>query len=474
MKEKVYKYITENKMTKQGDHILLGLSGGADSVCLLYILLELKERLGITLSAVHIEHGIRGEESQRDAEFAKDCAAAAGIPFYIYHESAPSQAAITGRTLEEAARDIRIHCYADACAKSGANVLALAHHARDCAETVLLNMIRGSALKGIKGIDSVSFRDGYTVIRPLLCADRAQIEEYLAQKGIKYCIDSTNYDIEISRNRIRHNVIPELEKINDRAVTHIARAARYAGEAVDFAEYEADRADREHVSYISENGRLAGIRADREALKRMHPFLQKTLLHTLISRMAGGSRDISESHVEAVRALLYGKSGAQVSLPKNVRAFNEYEDLVLEKKGETLRRSDEKARAELALPGETFLEDGTVIETELFEYLKGQKIPENLYTKWFDYDKIKNTLLVRTRQKGDYLQVNASGGHKKLKDLFINEKIPRGRRDEILLIADGDHIVWALGIRMSEAYKITDATKRVLSITVKERQQKDE
>ena len=225
MREKVFAWIEQKKLIQKDDMVFVGVSGGADSVCLLLLLLEYRKRVPFSVQAVHVEHGIRGEESLEDAKFTRKLCERLGVSCHICEVDVPGYAREHRMGLEEAARSLRYDCFRRVAGESSAAVkkLALAHHADDNAETVLFQLARGSGVRGLGGIRMIrELTGGVTLIRPLLGVTRAQIEGYLREQGADWRTDATNDDTGYSRNRIRHNILPELLKVNGRAGAHRA------------------------------------------------------------------------------------------------------------------------------------------------------------------------------------------------------------------------------------------------------------
>ncbi len=492
MEEKVEQYIRQYHMLQAGDTVIVGLSGGADSVCLLLLLKELAREIGYSLTAVHVEHGMRGEESRRDAAFARELCHEAGIDFLSYAVDAPAYIARTGMSPEEAARELRYDCFRQACVSRGANRLALAHHAEDCAETMLFHLSRGTGIRGLCGIRPVSERvfagtgccpekradtacalDGakaVTVIRPLLCVTRAEIEAWLAERGQDYCTDTSNADLSYARNRIRHQVLPELTEVNAQVVPHMQHLSEQMVELCDYLDEAALEAGRDVFSVGEKTAREDGDAVGKEVSVSCARFLalpevlRAHLLLQLIALAAGSSRDITSTHVERVLRLMTAEVGAKVSLPHGITAQKMYDTVRL--RAEVPLPAPPAAR-DLAIPGETVLENGLTFTAEVLEDFDfSEKIPRKSYTKWFDYDKIHSVVQLRGRQPGDYLVTDEAGGHKKLKKYLIDEKVPREERDRLCLVADGAHILWVVGYRISEAYKVTEETERILCIRV--------
>lgn len=458
MIEKIREFVREKELIREGDRIAAGFSGGADSLCLLLVLRELQRDCDFWFCAVHVEHGIRGEESLRDAQFARAFCERYGISFFLYTVDAPARAAENGESLEEAARILRYECFAKACEESGCNKIATAHHAGDHAETVLFHMCRGTGAAGMCGIRPQ--RD--IVIRPLLCAARGEIEAFLAERGEAYCLDSTNEDLSASRNRIRSCVIPQLEKVHPGAEGHIRMLSDTMEEICDFLSKETER---QTEGLVREEGEREFF-IEKNGFKDLHPALQKHLIHTLVCRAAGGGKDIAAVHVKQILALFDARTGARLDLPRGLSAQSGCGEVRIgQKKEETGTACREVFELKAGIP--VTLPDGAHVSSRLIESGTNlEEIPRGMCTKWFDYDKIEQIVCIRTRRSGDYLTVTAQGGKKKLKNWLIDEKIPAEKRDSLWLLADGSHILWVAGYRISEYYKVSAGTGRILEVNI--------
>ena len=481
MIDKVLQYIKREKLITEHDTVLVGLSGGADSVCLLCVLANLKECLHFSLQAVHIEHGIRGEESREDAYFAEQLCEGKGIPIQVYHVDVPKSAKERGLGFEETARILRYECFEEAAGcVSGTNKnpvkIALAHHAEDNAETVLFQMVRGSGLDGLCGMQPKrKLNDEAEIIRPLLKNTRGEIEQHLEEIGQAYCVDSTNKDTDYSRNRIRHNVIPELVQVNQKAVAHINQSTEILMELKEFLDKQVDEVVQN--ACMKSNGKV--LLKEKE-LQNQPQILRKEVVHRAICLAAGSAKDITMTHVESVAKLLGLQVGRRISLPYGLVAERVYDGVLLKKvsvvqnESESVVESEtEEATFSLMIKKEQ-LEDGTPI---FFEVPGGrirlqvldfsgdmEQISKKTYTKWLNYDKIIDSLQIRNRLSGDYLILDKEGHKKLLKEYFINEKIPSEKRSKILLLTSDSQVIWVFGRRISADYKIDESTKRILEV----------
>ena len=328
--------------------------------------------------------------------------------------------------------------------------IAVAHHGDDSAETILYQLFRGSGLKGLSGIPPARGN----IIRPLLCAERREIIAYLEEKGLPFVTDSTNLENDYARNKIRNQILPmAVQEINQGAADHIRRAGELIGEADRFFEERAERM----LETLLETGETKGHGAESAALSvsgllELSHIEASYAVRAVFKRKKWPLRDVTSGHIESVLALLRGRTGAGSDLPGGLRAERSYDRLILTK----LQPGQTEKRDESGLPS---------LFMEVADRENQGEIPKNLYTKWFDYDKIKDTLSVRYRLPGDYITLKG-GGRKSLKSLFIDEKIPREERSHIPLLAEGSHVLWVIGGRISEYYKVTEETERILKVQV--------
>lgn len=458
MVEKVRRYIEEHQMILQNDKIVIGVSGGADSVCLLFMLMEIRSVIPHSLYVVHVNHGLRGEEADRDAVFVRDLCQKYDLPFYLYEEDVSSYAREQGMSLEEAGRKVRYRIFEEVRQQTGASKIAVAHHKNDQAETVLFRLFRGSGIKGLGGIQPVR----EDIIRPLLCLERCEIEDYLKEQELFYCTDATNESDHYSRNIIRNKLLPMVEdEIQERAVSHIAETAEMMQEA---ERYLYCQARKEFEEVVTSEGQ-SGYRISVEHLKELDLVIRQYLIRIVMEKLAREWKDIGAQHVRAVLELTDKEVGKSVALPQGLQAKKDYDDIIIcaENQAEQLSKVNLKIDQ---IPVTVNLPDGRCVDFRLEEPQKIQKIEQKTYTKQFDYDKIENGLLLRNRNINDFFYINTDMDRQTIKTYCINEKIPREKRDELVLLADGSHILWVIGHRISEKYKITEKTKRILKVQV--------
>ncbi len=442
MQKRFLEFSEQYHMFREGEQVVAAVSGGADSVCLLHLLAVNREKLGIEVSALHVHHGLRGEEADRDAAYVEELCRRLQVPCRVIYAHADQYAKEHGMSLEEAGREIRYSEFGREAERLGAAVIAVAHHRDDNVETILHNLFRGSGLKGIGGIAPVRGR----IVRPLLCFGREEIISYLKEQKIGYCTDSTNLADDYTRNKLRNQIIPMIgELINPRAPENIDHAGKLVSQADEYLTQQAGK-------LFSENGvseeKKAGIPVF--ALENQPSIIQTYVIMQMIRMVTSSGKDITSRHIEQVQELILKGTGARTDLPYGLCAHRDYQNLWIE-----MRKKDHLVDKQLSecLPKPILT---------VFPYEKSAEIPKNRYTKWFDYDKIKGTVSVRVRETGDFITI--PGGRKTVKAFMIDEKIPREERDRIPLLADGKHIIWIIGYRISEYYKVTDDTKNVLQV----------
>lgn len=501
----IFETIQKYGMIEPGMGVVAGVSGGADSVCLLYVLKEYRKKVPFTLTAVHVEHGIRGEASLGDAAFTEALCRQMDVPCRIIPVDVQRIAREQGLTVEEAGRRERYRIFEEIRQKERADRIAVAHNRNDQAETMLWNLVRGSGLKGLGGIRPVR----ENIVRPLLFTDRQKIEQILGEAGLSWRTDATNLEQEYTRNRIRLSLIPLMEReLNAQAGLHMAQAAEKLQQVQAYLERMTHLAVQQCIAEKEDSVVLY-----LEDFAGQDPLIQTELLKAALMRCKKGCalKDIGRVHLEMLQDLSAMDCGKEVHLP-GIRAVREdgiirfrqscgkrprMAESSVDNRGNAVRMSvhsesetwtnvsqtpvqfaenpESETQAELeeyrlSFPGHLQI-GNLLIHTELVEKnsLMGEKIAEEKkYTKWLSYDTITSDARIRKRRPGDYLLINETGGRKKLKDYLIDCKIPRDRRDQIWLLADGSHILWVIGYRISSKAKVTQETKRVLKIQIEE------
>lgn len=493
---KVKKFIEKHHMIAAGDLVAAGVSGGADSVCLLHLLWRMQQEIPYRLIAVHVNHLIRADAAE-DARYAAQLCERMEIPFFLKEVDMKGYAAEHKLSSEEAGRILRYRAFeavlADQANDNETCKIAVAHNANDRAETMLFHIFRGSGVKGIASIQPVK----ESVIRPVLCLERKEIEEYLERYRLAYCTDSTNEEDVYTRNKIRHHILPYAEKeICQKAVAHMSELADILSDTEGYLEEQTRRLYEALVEVHAEGGpegmneygiRTVGcnLRIQADKLLEQHPVMIGRVLLYCLEQIIPHRKDITGQHITDLTELMRKEGSKELFLPCGVRAYKEYNvlyliredthsgrDLCIIKQGaEGNTEYEIHPPTEVHIPGSgdfvfTLCEPAPDIYERIF-CDKEQNIPENRYTKWFDYDKITTTLLLRTRQQGDYLTIDTSLRTKSVKQYMINEKIPKIQRGSMYLLADGAHVMWIPGYRISQYYKVDESTKRILQVSIR-------
>ena len=472
MENKAAAFWHQEALAEEGAHVLAAVSGGADSVCLLRLLLSLREKLGITLSVFHYNHCLR-ESAGRDEAFVKALCEEYGIPFYVQRADVKGFAEREHLSVEEAARLLRYQAAEKVMDEIGARALATAHQQMDQAETLLFSLCRGSGLEGMGGIRPRRDR----VIRPLLWASRSEIEDYLKAVEQSYMTDETNADEGFSRNLIRGRVLPLLtERINANTVLHLAQAAEKCRSAYAYIQAETQKLYQSCLLRQSEGEAVFSV----EALLRLDPFLASEIIRLAITRVAGSSKDVSGIHVEDTLALVHKQSGLQISLPYNLTAQRSFDELSVTRnedapEGEKAQKEHDapvtvskhrltEGQGKMTITGPKgsqitlcLLQPGTSPLSEM--------IPPKGYTKWLDYDKIEKHVTFRHPREGDYFYFDPLR-KKSATAYFQQRKLPMRQREQMLVMAEDDRVLVFFPDRMSADVKLTEETVRILEVSV--------
>ena len=458
--DKIKAVIKENELIKDGERVVVGVSGGADSVCLLLVLKEIMPAECIT--AVHINHGIRGDEAARDEDFVLKLCKRLEIRLEIRRLDVPLYARDNKISEEEAGRILRYRVFEEIRLLYKADKIAVAHNLNDVAETFLMNLSRGSGITGLAGI---KLRSG-VLIRPLIKTSRAEIEEIAACFGESFITDSTNNSLIYTRNRIRKRVIPELEEVNERAVSHINDACERLEKIEGYIIKEAVKA---YKSYVTKG---KDIFISNEILTLDEVIIEE-VLHKALSEAAGRARDIGSVHISYLLELFSKQVGRTIDLPYQVRVIRDYKGIRLQGRSHKPETGENtQVLHELLLYTEAVDGISAVVSDEdnirlTFEDGSIKNLSQNSCIRWFDYDKIAGNVMVRFKEEGDYLVISPEGDKKKLKKYFTDSKIPSDKRGEIPLVASGNEVLWVVGYRTGEGARITQSTKKLLKMEIK-------
>ena len=443
--------IRDQSLIRPGSRVICALSGGADSTALCLILASLREKLGISLFAAHVNHCIRGEESDADEGFVRAFCQKLGIELYCERIDVPSAAAQRGESLELCARELRYAFLSELARSPGAQYVATAHNADDNLETAILNLARGSGLRGLCGVPVRRECGDFTIIRPLLYTSRAEIEDYLASRGQDFVTDSTNLSDDYSRNHVRHNIVPQLKKLNPSVVRTFAVGSEVLSAQAD---YIGAQADAEYLRLCE------GFCAPAEQLLALHPAIRGEVFLRMYRKASGDENAHMEfSHIEALDMLCASSApSACLSLSSSVAARREYGRLYIEPRPEA-----EAPLSAIELPA-----DGEAVfggwRLQCVGADKGSVDYKRINKIFVDCSKICGKLFIRTRRPGDTIRLAGHAHSASLKKLMIDRKIPRRLRDSLPVIEDGAGIVAAALLGADERLKIDETTTQIIEI----------
>jgi tRNA(Ile)-lysidine synthase len=465
---KIEKTIQRHCLLNKGEGVIVAVSGGPDSVALLKILLELSPRYELCLKVAHLNHGLRGVESDREEEFVRTLSGAMGLPFTSRKVDIRRVMKEFSSCLEDACRQCRYAYLEEVRLAEGFRKIALGHHMDDQAETVLMRFLRGSGPEGLRGMLPV--RDE-TYIRPMLYVSRREIIQYLERQGLKYMNDSSNREDVCLRNRIRRELIPDLRlRYNPRLPENLARTAEILRLEDDYLE-----AVVRHIL----NGWQCAEGKDRWEIPLpeflgLHEALRSRVVKTILRRFSRNGGRVGYRHVKAVLNVAAGENpGARLDMPFGVSVRREYDLLRFEKEGAEGRVNFRKKADggkpafcyEVTVPGEYKIAETGRRMT--FQYVDRKDASPGLRnTVFMDCAGIDFPLTIRTWMPGDRIEPVGMKGGRKIHDIFIDSKIPRGRRAEIPLVVDRSAVLWIAGMRLSRRVGLTEKTRQVLKIEI--------
>jgi tRNA(Ile)-lysidine synthase len=454
-----------SRMISSGDKVLVAVSGGPDSVCLLYLLKEMQESFRFDLSIAHMDHMARGEESTGDARFVEELGKKLGLPTFVERMDVRKEKENLKTSFQEAGRILRYRFFESTLQRTGATRLALGHTADDQVETFLLNLLRGSGLKGLAGMPQTRG----AVIRPLIDCTRTEVEIYLASKNLAYRVDASNAGNKYLRNRIRHELLPVLKTFNPKIASNLQETAKLIRDDDQCLE---DQARFLYLEMANPLAQGAGVELDREKFNQQSPAYQKRLVRQAICQVQGDLRRITAKHIQNIIELFDdSRVGNEIHLPGQLVAIGGYEGVRFRKSTGSRSRDVHNGIAglnstELLIPGDTPIGDtGLNLHTK-FLASNDWKEPEMSSDRAFlDFDKTGPSIQARFFMPGDRFVPLGMTGRKKLKSFFIDEKIPREQRDSIPILTTGKgDIIWVYGKRISENFRVTEKTRKILFI----------
>lgn len=467
--DKIRSTIREHELIHRGDSVVVGVSGGADSLTLLHALNSLAPEMELRLQVAHLNHQLRGDDSDADEQFVVWLAREWGLPVANARWDVREYAEENQYSIEEAARLLRYRFLLGVARQVNAQAIAVAHNADDQVESVLMHFIRGAGLSGLRGMSyklRLTSHDGNMMadlVRPLLDVPRAEIEIYCIENSLQPRTDETNFDTTILRNRLRHNVIPYLETINPNLRDVIRHSALTLAD--DYAYIQ------QNVQGIFE--RMAretdgALVLDRRWFRALPVNLQRGVLRHAMSRLRS-LKNIGYHHIEWARRVAAEKdAGAEATLPQGLLLVVGYDDFTI---GEHVPLPDvpliqHRQKIVLHAGGEILLEDSDWgVRASDFGFRNVEFNPRGKWELFLDADKIRGNLVLRTRFPGERFAPRGMGGkHKSLHEFMIDEKIPRHVRELIPLLADEEKILWVVGYRDDERAAVTQETKNILRV----------
>jgi len=469
MQKQVRHTIDMYGMLEKGDRVGIGVSGGPDSVALVQCFAALRLEYDLWMMIIHFNHGIRGDESDRDEAFVMNLAENYGIPVVSEKVSIPAIRRRSGGSLEELCRSERYRYFERIVREWALDKIVLGHTLEDQAETVVMNFLRGSGSRGLRGIMPV--RDKM-YIRPLIETSKHDIMDFLEATGAAYVTDSSNSDDSYLRNRIRHQLIPELKaRYNPRVVEHAARTASIMKSENDFIQH----AVNEVIAQWNLDRHSEEISISIPALTVLHDALQMRIIKELLESRTDIQGGITHRHVMAVMGLVKGdRPNAMLNLPLGIVVRRGYHELsmtrgtprtqnILRQKGDKWKIND--YHYEVSIPGTVYVEEIGVGMS--FEFVDKAGIKEeNSNAAYIDFETVALPLIVRNMRPGDTIRPLGLRGTKKVKSVFIDAKIPRIERSKIPLLVDAESVLWIAGMRVHEKSEVTDRTRKVLKAEI--------
>ncbi|HXZ94656.1 MAG TPA: tRNA lysidine(34) synthetase TilS [Dehalococcoidia bacterium] len=502
LESKVLDFIQRYSLIPRKELVVVGVSGGADSVCLIYVLAKWQKELGIKLHVAHLNHQLRGTESEGDAEYVSNLAGSLGIPSTIERQDVAAYRIERNCSIEEAAREIRYAFLARVARQVGAHRIAIGHTRDDQVETILMHILRGTGITGLCGLapcsplayDSQGMslpaevlsvakgkRSNLLVIRPLLDITREETASYCQKHQLEPRIDSSNLSPSFLRNRLRLHLLPLLRQYNPSIDQALLRLADIAKEDNAFIDQQAselwDKVARQENS---------AVYLDKKQIASLPLALQRHLLRAAVTKLVGDVRDIEASHIEAARSLLNKPASKRIALPHGLICHGGYYELAITRLPSVIASEARQSRLPpcpfpplsgefpLKVPGQTVFPGWKVIASIVRERAAPPSSPGALSTRertypsnlvaYFDLRKTGTKLLVRQRRPGDRFQPLGIGMPKKLYEFMVDAKIPRSWRDCIPIVCSPQQIIWVAGWRIDDRVKTTKASEEILRL----------
>ncbi|MGE5398489.1 MAG: tRNA lysidine(34) synthetase TilS [Chitinophagales bacterium] len=450
MLNKVWQFMVHNEMILPGESVVVGVSGGPDSVALLHFLLQLKKQGNYEVFAAHLNHGLR-EEALLDQELVEGLCRKWDVPFRMDKSNIKEIARTSGQSIEQVGREVRYRFLHQTAEEFGAVKIAVAHHRQDQAETLLMRLIQGT---GPRGLQAMLPRRSQ-IIRPFLCLDRNEIDKYLKENHIDYRIDSSNFDKNYLRNRIRLDLLPLLEeRFNPRIVDGLCRLADLAAEENLYWESEIEKV----INQVA-NSNSSTVNVNIDKLKSLHPVLGYRLIQKVLYK--SGAERLSHNDLDRVMKLTgTAASGRRVKVSGGLLVTRSFNNLEI---GQPRTQPD--FCYQLQIPGEVYVaEMSAVIKTRIVKEI--QTPGKNIV--YLDWDQVQKPLYIRSRRTGDHLNPVGMTGSKKVKDILIEARVPASQRGGIGILASDSEIYWVVGIKLDGHALVTSRTTESLEVSVRQ------
>ena len=466
-------FIQEHQLISGRHPLLVAVSGGPDSVCLLHLLVQLRAELGVRLHLAHLNHQLRGAEAEADARYVAELASQLGIPATVESRDVRSYQARQRSSLEEAAREVRYTFLAQVAGAAGANAVAVGHTLDDHIETVLMHMIRGAGTRGLRGMQprvTLQFGDNnLTVVRPLLAVSREETTSYCHEHQLMARMDTTNRSLSPLRNRIRLKLLPLLKGYNPRITEALLRMAAISRDDLAFLDNEGSRAWED---IARRQGNLIAL--DKKRFLELPTALQRHLLRVSVEKLSGNLRDIEARHIEQMMAALAKPAGKRINMPGGLIFAIDYSDYRLGSAEATLSPFPAlSGEFPVKIPGRTVLPGWQITATVAHREqgaeavnTAGAGLSAHRFTACFDFTKTGDSLVVRARRRGDRFQPLGLNQAKKLGEFMIDAKVPRSWRQCVPIVCSPSQIIWVVGWRVDERVRVTGETKQVLCLTL--------
>jgi tRNA(Ile)-lysidine synthase len=440
------KTIKQHQLFSEGDKILAAVSGGPDSIALLHALASLRHKYGWQVAAAHLNHQFRGQDAVEDSLYVEEMCRLLGVACYVESINVPLIMQETGMGTQEAAREVRYDFLQNIAENEGYTKIATAHQADDQVETVLIRLIRGTGIEGLAGIPFKRKAGHVEIVRPMLEITRAEIDRYCMQHSIIPRQDPSNFKGKYLRNRIRLGVIPLMKEENPSLANSFAHVTEVVRDENDFMMQQAEK----ELRFIIDERKPHKIVIQRTGFLRCHIALQRRMIKLILRYLLEKPKEAGFIHIEKIRNIIEGTHpSAQAVLPDGMKVYREYQQVVFS----SIIEDNTRAYAyTLNVPGRLYIPEigRTIVSFYGTEETKG-KLADSVY-EVFDSSQIRGKLYVRARREGDRMTVKGMHGSKKVKDIFIDEKIPRATRAALPIITDETRILWIPGVKRSNEY----------------------